>query len=131
MHEADGRVVSNFIMQALRGDDITVFGDGRQTRSFCFVDDLVDGIVRFMAQEQTVGPMNLGNPDEFTMLELAELTVKLVGGPSKVVHRPLPSDDPKQRQPDITMARQVLGWEPAVPLEEGLKRTIAYFRTRL
>jgi UDP-glucuronate decarboxylase len=94
MHEADGRVVSNFIMQALRGDDITVFGDGRQTRSFCFVDDLVDGIVRFMAQEQTVGPMNLGNPDEFTMLELAELTVKLVGGPSKVVHRPLPSDDP-------------------------------------
>jgi UDP-glucuronate decarboxylase len=131
MHEADGRVVSNFIMQALRGDDITVFGDGRQTRSFCFVDDLVDGIVRFMAQEQTVGPMNLGNPGEFTMLELAELTVKLVGGPSKVVHRPLPSDDPKQRQPDITMARQVLGWEPAVPLEEGLKRTIAYFRTRL
>jgi UDP-glucuronate decarboxylase len=84
-----------------------------------------------MAQEQTVGPMNLGNPGEFTMLELAELTVKLVGGPSKVVHRPLPSDDPKQRQPDITMARQVLGWEPAVPLEEGLKRTIAYFRTRL
>jgi UDP-glucuronate decarboxylase len=131
MHEADGRVVSNFIMQALRGEDITVFGDGSQTRSFCFVDDLVDGIVRFMAQEQTVGPMNLGNPDEFTMLELAELTVKLVGGPSKVVHRPLPSDDPKQRQPDITMARQVLGWEPAVPLEEGLKRTIAYFRTRL
>jgi UDP-glucuronate decarboxylase len=131
MHEADGRVVSNFIMQALRGEDITVFGDGSQTRSFCFVDDLVDGIVRFMAQEQTVGPMNLGNPGEFTMLELAELTVKLVGGPSKVVHRPLPSDDPKQRQPDITMARQVLGWEPAVPLEEGLKRTIAYFRTRL
>ena len=131
MHEADGRVVSNFIMQALRGEDLTVFGDGSQTRSFCFVDDLVDGFVRFMAQEQTVGPMNLGNPGEFTMMELAELTVKLVGGPSKVVHRPLPSDDPKQRQPDITLARQVLGWEPAVPLEEGLKRTIAYFRTRL
>jgi UDP-glucuronate decarboxylase len=131
MHEADGRVVSNFVMQALRGEDITVFGNGSQTRSFCFVDDLVDGIVRFMAQEQTVGPMNLGNPGEFTMLELAELTVKLVGGPSKIVHRPLPSDDPQQRQPDITMARQVLGWEPTVALEEGLKRTIAYFRTRL
>jgi UDP-glucuronate decarboxylase len=131
MHEADGRVVSNFVMQALRGEDISVFGDGSQTRSFCFVDDLVDGIVRFMAQEQTVGPMNLGNPGEFTMLELAELTLKLVGGRSKIVYRPLPSDDPKQRQPDITMARQVLGWEPAVQLEEGLKRTIAYFKTRL
>jgi UDP-glucuronate decarboxylase len=131
MHEADGRVVSNFIMQALRGEDITVYGDGSQTRSFCFVDDLVDGFVRFMAQQQTVGPMNLGNPGEFTMLELAELAVKLVGGPSKIVHRPLPSDDPRQRQPDITMARQVLGWEPAIPLEEGMKRTIAYFRTRL
>jgi UDP-glucuronate decarboxylase len=131
MHEADGRVVSNFIMQALRGEDITIYGDGSQTRSFCFVDDLVDGFVRFMAQEQTVGPMNLGNPGEFTMLELAELTLRLVGGRSKLVHRPLPSDDPKQRQPDITMARQVLGWEPAIPLEEGLSRTIAYFRTRL
>jgi len=131
MHEADGRVVSNFVMQALRGEDISVFGDGSQTRSFCFVDDLVDGIVRFMAQEQTVGPMNLGNPGEFTMLELAELTLKLVGGRSKIVYRPLPSDDPKQRQPDITMARQVLGWEPTVQLEEGLKRTIAYFKTRL
>ena len=131
MHEADGRVVSNFVMQALRGEDISVFGDGSQTRSFCFVDDLVDGIVRFMAQEQTVGPMNLGNPGEFTMLELAGLTLKLVGGRSKIVYRPLPSDDPKQRQPDITMARQVLGWEPAVQLEEGLKRTIAYFKTRL
>ena len=131
MHEGDGRVVSNFVMQALRGEDISVFGDGSQTRSFCFVDDLVDGIVRFMAQEQTVGPMNLGNPGEFTMLELAELTLKLVGGRSKIVYRPLPSDDPKQRQPDITMARQVLGWEPTVQLEEGLKRTIAYFKTRL
>jgi UDP-glucuronate decarboxylase len=131
MHEADGRVVSNFIMQALRGEDLTVYGDGSQTRSFCFVDDLVDGFVRFMAQEETVGPMNLGNPGEFTMLELAELTVKLVGGRSKIVHRPLPFDDPRQRQPDITMARQVLGWEPSIPLDEGLKRTIAYFRTRL
>jgi UDP-glucuronate decarboxylase len=131
MHEADGRVVSNFLMQALRGEDITIYGDGSQTRSFCYVDDLVDGFVRFMAQEQTVGPVNLGNPGEFTMLELAELTVKLVGGKSKLVHQPLPSDDPKQRQPDIAMARQVLGWEPTIPLEEGLKRTIEYFRTRL
>ena len=131
MRKNDGRASVTFLHQALEGKPLTVFGDGSQTRSFCFVDDLVDGIVRFMAQEQTVGPMNLGNPGEFTMLELAELTVKLVGGTSKIVHRPLPSDDPQQRQPDITMARQVLGWEPTVPLEEGLQRTIAYFRTRL
>jgi len=129
MHEADGRVVSNFVMQALRGEDISVFGDGSQTRSFCFVDDLVDGIVRFMAQEQTVGPMNLGNPGEFTMLELAELTLKLVGGRSKIVYRPLPSDDPKQRQPDITKAKTLLGWEPRVSLEDGLRETVAYFQS--
>ena len=132
MHEADGRVVSNFIVQALRGQDITIYGDGSQTRSFCYVDDLIEGFVRFMAQTETVGPMNCGNPGEFTMLELAELTLKLVGGQSKIVHKPLPSDDPKQRQPDITLAKKVLGgWEPKVRLEEGLGRTIAYFRTRV
>jgi UDP-glucuronate decarboxylase len=131
MHEADGRVVSNFIVQALRGEDITIYGDGSQTRSFCYVDDLIEGFVRFMAQTETVGPMNLGNPGEFTMFELAELTLKLVGGKSKIVYKPLPSDDPKQRQPDIAQARRVLKWEPAVPLEEGLRRTIAYFRGRV
>ncbi len=131
MHEADGRVVSNFIVQALRGDDITIYGDGSQTRSFCYVDDLIEGFVRFMAQDKTVGPMNLGNPGEFTMLELAELTLKLVGGKSKIVHKPLPSDDPKQRKPDIALARKVLKWEPVIPLKDGLKRTIAYFKTRV
>jgi Nucleoside-diphosphate-sugar epimerases len=131
MHEADGRVVSNFIVQALRGEDITIYGDGSQTRSFCFVSDLIDGFVRFMNQSETIGPMNLGNPGEFTMLELAELTLKLVGGKSKIVHKPLPADDPKQRQPDISLARKVLKWEPRVPLEEGLKKTIEYFRSRV
>jgi UDP-glucuronate decarboxylase len=127
----DGRVVSNFIVQALQGEDLTIYGDGTQTRSFCYVDDLIEGFVRFMSQSETVGPMNLGNPGEFTMLQLAELTIRLVGGKSKIVHKPLPSDDPKQRQPDITLAKRVLKWEPAVPLEEGLKRTIAYFRTKV
>ena len=103
MHEADGRVVSNFIVQALRGQDITIYGDGAQTRSFCYVDDLIEGFVRFMAQTETVGPMNCGNPGEFTMRELAELTLNLVGGKSKIVHQPLPVDDPKQRRPDITL----------------------------
>ncbi len=131
MHEADGRVVSNFIVQALRGEDLTIYGDGTQTRSFCYVDDLIDGFLRFMAQTETVGPLNLGNPGEFTMRQLAELTLKLVGGKSKIVHKPLPADDPRQRRPDITLARQILKWEPAVPLEEGLKRTIAYFRGRV
>ncbi len=131
MHEADGRVVSNFIVQALRGEDITIFGDGKQTRSFCYVDDLIEGFVRFMKQTETVGPMNLGNPGEFTMLQLAELTLKLVGGKSKIVHKPLPADDPKQRRPDITMARKVIKWEPTIPLDEGLKRTITYFKTRV
>jgi UDP-glucuronate decarboxylase len=132
MHEADGRVVSNFIVQALRGEDITIYGDGSQTRSFCYVDDLIEGFVRFMAQTETVGPMNLGNPGEFTMLELAELTLKLTGGKSKIVYKELPSDDPKQRRPDITLAQKHLnGWEPKVPLEEGLNRTIAYFKTRV
>jgi len=128
MHPNDGRVVSNFIVQALRGEDLTVFGEGTQTRSFCYVDDLIEGFVRFMSQTETVGPMNIGNPGEFTMMELAELTLKLVGGRSKIVHKPLPADDPRQRQPDITLARRTLGWEPRVPLEEGLRRTIAYFR---
>ena len=131
MHEADGRVVSNFIVQALRGEDITIYGDGSQTRSFCFVDDLIEGFVRFMAQTEIVGPMNLGNPGEFTMLQLAELTVKLVGGKSKIVHKPLPADDPKQRRPDITLAKKVLKWEPKVELAEGLQRTIGYFRGRV
>jgi UDP-glucuronate decarboxylase len=129
MHPNDGRVVSNFVVQALNGEDLTVYGDGRQTRSFCYVDDLIEGFVRFMAQTETVGPMNLGNPGEFTMLELAELTLKLVGGKSKIVHKPLPADDPKQRRPDITLAKSVLKWEPQIPLEEGLRRTIAYFRS--
>jgi UDP-glucuronate decarboxylase len=124
----DGRVVSNFIVQALKGEDLTVYGDGQQTRSFCYVDDLIEGFVRFMAQTETVGPMNLGNPGEFTMLQLAELTVKLVGGKSKIVFKPLPTDDPRQRRPDISLARKILHWEPKVPLEEGLKRTIAYFK---
>jgi UDP-glucuronate decarboxylase len=124
----DGRVVSNFIVQALRGEDLTVYGDGLQTRSFCYVDDLIEGIVRLMNQTETVGPVNLGNPDEFTMQQLAELTVRCVGGRSQIVHKPLPADDPKQRQPDITLARAVLNWAPAIPLAEGLARTIAWFR---
>jgi len=131
MHPNVGRVVSNFIVQALQGKDLTLYGDGTQTRSFCYVEDLIEGFVRFMGQTETVGPMNLGNPGEFTMHELAELTLKLVGGKSKIIHKPLPSDDPKQRQPDITLARKILKWEPKVPLEEGLQRTIAYFRGRV
>ena len=131
MHEADGRVVSNFIVQALKGEDITVYGDGSQTRSFCYMDDLIEGFVRFMAQTKEIGPMNLGNPGEFTMVELAELTLKLVGGRSKIVHKPLPADDPKQRKPDITLAKKLLKWEPKVGLEEGLEHTIAYFKKRL
>ncbi|MCB1106452.1 MAG: GDP-mannose 4,6-dehydratase, partial [Cephaloticoccus sp.] len=121
----------NFIVQALKGEDLTVYGDGSQTRSFCFVDDLIEGFLRLMAQTETVGPINIGNPGEFTMLELAELTLKLVGGPSKITHLPLPADDPKQRRPDIALAQKHLDWAPTVPLEEGLKRTIAYFRTQI
>jgi UDP-glucuronate decarboxylase len=124
----DGRVVSNFIVQALKGENLTVYGDGSQTRSFCYVDDLIDGFLRLMNQEKTVGPVNIGNPGEFTMLELAELVLKKVGGKSKVTNLPLPADDPKQRRPDISLAKEALGWEPKVPLEEGLERTIAYFR---
>jgi UDP-glucuronate decarboxylase len=132
MHPNDGRVVSNFIVQALRGEDITIYGDGKQTRSFCYVDDLIEGFVRFMNTEAGfTGPMNLGNPGEFTMIELAELVLKLVGGRSKLSFRPLPSDDPKQRQPDIALAKSKLDWQPKVALEDGLKETIAYFRTLL
>jgi len=131
MHEADGRVVSNFIVQALRGEDITIYGDGSQTRSFCYVDDLIEAWLRLMAQTETVGPMNIGNPTEFTMLQLAELTLKLVGGKSKIVHKPLPADDPKQRRPDISLAQKVLKWEPKVQLAEGLQRTIDYFKPRV
>jgi UDP-glucuronate decarboxylase len=124
----DGRVVSNFIVQALKGEDLTVYGDGSQTRSFCYVDDLIEGFVRLMNQDKTVGPVNIGNPGEFTMLELAELVLKKVGGKSKITNLPLPADDPKQRRPDISMAKEFLGWEPQVPLAEGLDRTIEYFR---
>lgn len=124
----DGRVVSNFIVQALKGEDITVYGEGTQTRSFCYVDDLIDGIVRMMNAENFTGPVNLGNPGEFTMLELAELVLKLTGSKSKIVHQPLPADDPTQRCPVIDLAREKLGWQPTVKLEDGLKLTIDYFR---
>jgi UDP-glucuronate decarboxylase len=132
MHPNDGRVVSNFIVQALKGQDITIFGDGSQTRSFCYVDDLIDGFVRMMDTEKGVtGPINLGNPGEFTMLELAEKVIKLTASKSKLVFQALPIDDPKQRQPDINLAKQHLDWEPKINLEDGLKETIAYFRKLL
>jgi len=128
MHPQDGRVVSNFIMQALRGENITIYGDGQQTRSFCYVSDLIEGWIRLMASpDEITGPINIGNPGEFTMLELAETILELTGSKSKLVFEPLPADDPKQRQPDITQAREKLGWEPTVPLREGLARTIEYF----
>lgn len=127
----DGRVVSNFIVQALQGQDITVYGEGQQTRSFCYVDDLVEGFVRLMNQEQVVGPMNIGNPSEFTILELAEKVIELTGSKSKIVYHDMPQDDPKQRKPDITQAREVIKWEPKVQLEEGLKKTIQYFQQQL
>lgn len=123
----DGRVVSNFIVQALQGHDITVYGEGEQTRSFCYCDDLIEGFIRMMNQDETIGPMNIGNPSEFTILELAEKVINLTGSQSKIIYEALPSDDPKQRQPDITQARQVLDWEPKYSLDEGLKPTIAYF----
>lgn len=129
MHPNDGRVVSNFIVQALQGKDITIYGDGMQTRSFCYVDDLIDGFVRLMSSAgDLTGPVNLGNPSEFTIRELAETVLELVGGSSKLVFRPLPHDDPKQRQPDISIAKEQLDWSPKIPLKEGLKNTIAYFR---
>ena len=128
MDPEDGRVVSNFIVQALRGQDLTIYGDGSQTRSFCYVDDLVEGFIRFMGTSDDVtGPINLGNPGEFTVAELAEKVLAKIGGTSKIVRLPLPADDPKVRQPDISKAREVLGWEPKVDLDEGLDKAIAYF----
>lgn len=127
----DGRVVSNFIVQALRGEQLTIYGEGDQTRSFCYVDDLVEGLVRLMNSERFVGPVNLGNPGEFTIKQLAEQVVELCGSSSGVTYLPLPQDDPKQRQPDITRARELLAWNPIIPLREGLQKTVAYFRERV
>jgi UDP-glucuronate decarboxylase len=132
MHPNDGRVVSNFIVQALKGEPVTLFGDGSQTRSFCYVDDLVEALVRLMNSPlELTGPVNLGNPREFTVRQLAEMVIRLTGSRSKVEFRPLPTDDPKQRQPDIGVARTVLDWSPKTELEEGLKASIAYFRALL
>lgn len=130
MHPFDGRVISNFIRQALCGEDITIFGDGEQTRSFCYRDDLVEGMIRMMnGPDDFIGPVNIGNPGEFSMLELADLVLKLTGSRSKIVHRPLPTDDPSQRQPDITLARTKLSWEPKIPLAAGLAKTIEWFKS--
>ena len=132
MHPNDGRVVSNFIVQALKNQPITVFGDGSQTRSFCYVDDLIEGLVFLMnSSDDLTGPVNLGNPGQFTILELAQKVIEMTGSSSRIIHEPLPEDDPRQRQPDITLAKQRLGWEPKVRLEEGLTHTIAYFDTLL
>jgi UDP-glucuronate decarboxylase len=132
MHPNDGRVVSNFVVQALRGEPLTIYGDGSQTRSFCYVDDLIDGLIRMMqSPAELTGPVNMGNPREFTILELAETVVRLVGGRSTITYLPLPKDDPRQGQPDISLARDTLGWQPRVTLEDGLRETIAYFRAVL
>ena len=131
MRPDDGRVVSNFIVQALKGEDLTIYGDGSQTRSFCFVDDLLEGMMGVMEQEKTVGPINLGNPTEFTIRELAEKVLEKVDSSSKLVEMPLPSDDPTQRKPDISLAKEVVGWTPGIELDEGLDRTIPYFRSLL
>lgn len=132
MYPNDGRVVSNFIVQALKGEDITIYGEGRQTRSFCYVDDLIEGLIRLMdSGPEFTGPVNLGNPKEFSILELAELVIKLTGSKSRMVFRPLPEDDPKQRQPDITLAKEKLKWTPVTPLAEGLRSVIEYFRAML
>ena len=129
MHPNDGRVVSNFIVQALQGKDITIYGDGQQTRSFCYVDDLIDAMIKMMNSEKGfTGPVNIGNPGEFTMLQLAEMVLTLSNSKSKIIYQPLPSDDPKQRQPNIDLAKDKLGWQPKVRLEDGLKETIAYFK---
>jgi len=129
MHPHDGRVVSNFIVQALQGQDITIYGDGSQTRSFCYVDDMIEAFIKLMNQDETTGPINLGNPGEFTIRQLAEMVLRLTASKSKLVLHPLPQDDPKQRKPDITLAKEVLQWEPKVQLEEGLKQVIDYFRS--
>jgi UDP-glucuronate decarboxylase len=132
MHPNDGRVVSNFIVQALRGEDISIYGSGQQTRSFCYVDDLIEGMVRLMATEDGfTGPVNVGNPHEFTMLELAQTVIRLTGSRSQLTFQPLPQDDPKQRKPDISLAQARLGWQPTVQLEEGIGKTIAYFAAKL
>jgi UDP-glucuronate decarboxylase len=132
MHPNDGRVVSNFIVQALLGRDITVFGDGLQTRSFCYVDDLIDGLIRLMnTADEITGPINIGNPKEFTMLELAAMVIELTGSRSRIVHRPRPQDDPRQRRPDISKADDALSWAPQTPLRDGLIRTIHYFEELL
>ena len=129
MHPNDGRVVSNFIVQALKGKDITIYGDGQQTRSFCYVDDLIDAMIKMMNSEKGfTGPVNIGNPGEFTMLQLAEMVLSLSNSKSKIIYQPLPSDDPKQRQPNIDLAKDKLGWQPKVELKDGLKETIAYFK---
>jgi UDP-glucuronate decarboxylase len=129
MHPNDGRVVSNFIVQAIKGEEITIYGDGTQTRSFCFVDDLIEGFVRMMSSDaEFTGPVNMGNPGEFTMLELAEAVIRLTGSKSRLVFKPLPTDDPRQRKPDISLVSEKLGWKPTVSLDEGLLKTIAYFR---
>lgn len=129
MHPNDGRVVSNFIVQALQNRDITIYGDGTQTRSFCYVDDMIDGFIKMMGTgDEITGPINLGNPGEYKIIELAEMVIRLTGSKSKIVYLPLPSDDPMQRQPNITKAKSILGWEPRFPLEEGLNKTIKYFR---
>jgi UDP-glucuronate decarboxylase len=128
MHPNDGRVVSSFIVQALKGDDITVFGDGSQSRSFCYVDDLIDGFLKFMdSPDSVVGPINIGNPSEFTILELASTIIELTNSTSKIVHKPLPHDDPRQRRPQIELAASLLNWVPKVDLREGLVKTISYF----
>ena len=128
MHPNDGRVVSNFIVQALKGESITIYGDGQQTRSFCYVDDMIEAFVRLMSSaDDFTGPVNVGNPGEFTIRELAEKVIGLVGSKSKIINKPLPSDDPKQRQPDVSMARLKLGWSPTVTLDQGLPKTISYF----
>lgn len=128
MHENDGRVVSNFIVQALRGQDITVYGDGSQTRSFCYVDDLVTGMIKMMSQNDFIGPVNLGNPEEYTVIELAKKIIKMTGSSSKIVFKPLPENDPTRRRPDISLAKEKLNWQPTVLVDEGLKKTIEYFR---
>jgi UDP-glucuronate decarboxylase len=129
MHPQDGRVVSNFIVQALNGENITIYGDGQQTRSFCYVDDLIDGMIRLMDSSVDItGPINIGNPGEFTILELAERVLRLIGGKSQITFQPLPEDDPKQRQPEIRIAKEKLNWAPKVQLEDGLKETVKYFR---
>ena len=131
MHPNDGRVVSNFIVQALQSQDITIYGDGSQSRSFCYVDDLIKAMILMMNQEEIVGPVNIGNPNEFAILELAEKVIEMTGSNSKIIFKDLPADDPMQRKPDNSLAKQKLGWEPKIQLEEGLKKTITYFKSQV